>query len=193
MGGCSPRVLTQERLSDGGDAGRPRVDCDGASGRTPMSADPVNKMGWGQTVGCPTLLAKRRSSPRQRARQRLNGGHRTNDGPWRAARSSLGTRAERERGRGCSAEGATERGRASECGRAPEKARARAGMARKHVVVGASTVESVGGWGRFRQAGPRGQRERTSERAARLTNGARGTAREGMRTRRSLAPTSRPH
>jgi hypothetical protein len=29
--GCSPRVQTQERLSDGGDAGRPRVDVSGAS------------------------------------------------------------------------------------------------------------------------------------------------------------------
>jgi hypothetical protein len=73
-------------------------------------------------------------------------------------RSSMGTRVERERGRGCSAKGATERGRASECGRGPEKARARGGVARKHEVVGTSTAESTGdSGGRFRQVGPMGQ------------------------------------
>jgi hypothetical protein len=30
-----------------------------------MSADRANQRGWGQTGRCPTLLAKRRSSPRQ--------------------------------------------------------------------------------------------------------------------------------
>jgi hypothetical protein len=40
-------------------------------------------MGWGQTERCPTLLAKRRSSPRQRARQRLNDGHKTGGRPRR--------------------------------------------------------------------------------------------------------------
>jgi hypothetical protein len=59
--------------------------------------------------------------------------------------SSMGARAEREGGRGCLAEGATERRRASECGRAPEKTRACGGMARKCVVVGASTAESACG------------------------------------------------
>jgi hypothetical protein len=37
------------------------------------------------------------------------------------------------------------------------------------------------GGGRFRQAGPTEQRERASERAAELTSGACGTAREGAR------------
>jgi hypothetical protein len=37
--------------------------------------------------------------------------------------SFTGVHTERERGRGCSVEGATERGRASECVRAPEKGR----------------------------------------------------------------------
>jgi hypothetical protein len=72
-------------------------DC---TGRTSVSADRVNQRGWGQIGGCPTLLAKRRSSPRQWARQRLNGGHKTSGGPRRAVASSLGVRAERERGRG---------------------------------------------------------------------------------------------
>ena len=53
-------------------------------------------------------------------------------------------RAQRETGRGCSAEGATERGRASECGRAPEKARARGGVAGKRAVGGASTAGARG-------------------------------------------------
>jgi hypothetical protein len=65
----------------------------------------------------------------------------------RTTTSFTGTRAKRERGRGCSAEGATKRGRASECVRTPEKAWARGGMARKHAVLGASTVESAGGSG----------------------------------------------
>jgi hypothetical protein len=60
-------------------------------------------------------------------------------------------RAERERGRGCSAEGATEWGRVSECGRAPEKARAHGAMAGKRAVVGVSTAEGACGseGGRF--------------------------------------------
>jgi hypothetical protein len=45
--------------------------------------------------------------------------------------SFTGARAKREIGRGCSGEGATERGRASECVRAPNKARARGGRGRE--------------------------------------------------------------
>jgi hypothetical protein len=41
---------------------------------------------------------------------------------WRTTVSFTGARAERERGRGCSTEGTAERGRASECVRALEKA-----------------------------------------------------------------------
>jgi hypothetical protein len=77
-------------------------------------------------------------------------------------RSSLGTCAERERGRGCSAEGATERGRASECGGVqkrlghvkawPENARSWARPRRR--------AQAIRGR-RFRQATPIGQRERT--------------------------------
>jgi hypothetical protein len=125
----------------------------GCTGKTPVSADRANQRGWGQTRGCPTLLAKRWSLPRQRTRRGLDGGHRTSGGERRW--SSLGACAERERGRGCSAEGVTERGRASECGRGPEKARARGGVAGKRADMDASTAESVGGSG---QAGPMGQR-----------------------------------
>jgi hypothetical protein len=95
--------------------------------------------------------------------KKRNGGHRTGSGPRRASRA----RAERDRGRGCSAEGATERGRASECVRAPEKARARGGMVGKHTVVGATTAESAGGSG---------------GRGAVPTGGAHGTERVGERT-----------
>ena len=71
---------------------------------------------------------------------------------------------ERERGRGCLTEGATEWGRASECVRALEKARARGGMARKRVVVGASTTESTGG-SRGNGSDMRGPRDIESGRA----------------------------
>jgi hypothetical protein len=54
---------------------------------------------------------------------------------------------ERERGQGCSDEGATEQGRASECVRALEKARARGGVAGKCAVVGVSTADSACGSG----------------------------------------------
>jgi hypothetical protein len=77
---------------------------------------------------------------------------------------------------------------------APEKARARGGVARKRAVMGASTAESVGGsGGRFRQARPTEQRERASERAAELTSGARRTETVGSRARGKPAPTGRPH
>jgi hypothetical protein len=73
--------------------------------------------------------------------------------------SSLGVRAERERGRGCSAEGATERGMVGECGWGPEKAWARRGVAEKCAAMGASTVESAGdSGGRFQEVGPTEQR-----------------------------------
>jgi hypothetical protein len=49
----------------------------------------------------------------------------------------------RERAR-YSAKGATERGRASECGRAPENGRVHGGVARKHTVVGASKAGNAG-------------------------------------------------
>jgi hypothetical protein len=52
--------------------------------------------------------------------------------------------------------------------------------------------------GRFRddesdRRDPRGQRERASERVARLTSGPRGTTRESAHARKSSAPTSQPH
>jgi hypothetical protein len=109
-------------------------------------------------------------------------------------RSSLGTCAERERGRGCSAEGATERGRASECGGVqkrlghvkawPENARSWARPRRR--------AQAIRG-GRFGQVGPIGQRERTSERASALTSGAHGTERASTCARREPTPIGRPH
>jgi hypothetical protein len=53
--------------------------------REPVSVDQANQRNWGQIGICPTLLAMRRSLPRQRARQRLNGGHGTRGGPQRMA------------------------------------------------------------------------------------------------------------
>jgi hypothetical protein len=55
-----------------------------------VSVDRVNQRGWGQTEGCPGLLMKRWNSPRQQARQRLHGGHRTSGGSQRAAMELLG-------------------------------------------------------------------------------------------------------
>jgi hypothetical protein len=59
----------------------------------PVRADRANQRSLGRTRRCPTLLAKGRSSPRQWARQKLNGGHRTGGRPQRASR----TRAQSER------------------------------------------------------------------------------------------------
>jgi hypothetical protein len=53
------------------------------------------------------LLVRRWSSPGQRTRQKLDGGHGTDDRPLQ---SSTGVRAVRERGARVSAEGTTERG-----------------------------------------------------------------------------------
>jgi hypothetical protein len=108
-----------------------------------VSTDRANQRGLGQTGRCPTLLAKRWSSPRQRARQKLNDGHRTSGGPRRASRHA---QSEKDRGPGCSAGGATERGRASECRRAPEKARARG-------VIGTGVPDLPSGEGNYRFGG----------------------------------------
>jgi hypothetical protein len=94
-----------------------------------------------------------RPRPQNERETTVNGG----GAPW--------VRAQRETGRGCSAEGAIERGRASECGRAREKARACGGMARKRIVVDASTTEGT-----------------SSSRGAVPTGGTHGSARAGERT-----------
>jgi hypothetical protein len=68
-------------------------------------------------------------------------------------------------------------------------------MAEKCTVVGSSTTESMGdlGW-TVPMGGAQGtERERTSERASALMSRARGSMREGVSARMSLAPTSRPH
>jgi hypothetical protein len=79
------------------------------TGRTLVSADRANQRGWGRTEGCPGLLTMRRNSPRQRAQRGLDDDRRMGARPRRAAMELPG-RAERERGRECSAGGATERG-----------------------------------------------------------------------------------
>jgi hypothetical protein len=101
---------------------------------------------------------------------------------------------ERERGRGCSAKGATERGRANERGRGPEKARARGSwLGNTWTWARPRRVARAVRKGKVRQTGPTDQREWASKRAIGLTSEARRTVREGKRTRKRSAPTSRPH
>jgi hypothetical protein len=89
------------------------------------------------------------------------------------------------------AEGATERGRASERGRGPEEARAHGGVAGNRVDMGASTVGSVGSSeGKGPIDGPhRSERGQASERVSVLTGGDHGTERASARARMGLAPT----
>jgi hypothetical protein len=53
--GCSPRVQTQERLSGGGNEGKPRVDGGGLRlhGEVPGERRLVEPEGLGRTEGCP--------------------------------------------------------------------------------------------------------------------------------------------
>jgi hypothetical protein len=66
MGPFSPRVQTQGRLSDGGDAGKPQVDGGGLRLHREVSGElgPGEPEGLGRTEGCPELLTMRRNSPR---------------------------------------------------------------------------------------------------------------------------------
>jgi hypothetical protein len=80
------RVFEQRRRR--GDASRRRRRGFGCTGMTPVSADWANQRGLGANWRIPTLLAKKRNSTRQRARQRLNGGRRTCDGAsWARSQS----------------------------------------------------------------------------------------------------------
>jgi hypothetical protein len=79
----------------------------GCTGRTLVSTDRAKQRGWGQTRGCPALLAKRRSSPRQRTRQTLDDGARNGGG---SRQSSTGACAKRYRERESLAGGVTGRG-----------------------------------------------------------------------------------
>jgi hypothetical protein len=74
-------------------SGRRRHNCCGAEKRL-VSVDRAKQRGREQTRGCLALMAMRWSSPRQRMRQKLYGGHGTNSGP---RRSSMGVRGARER------------------------------------------------------------------------------------------------
>jgi hypothetical protein len=81
--GSSPRVQTQGHLSDGGNAGKPRVD--GSRlwlyGEVSGEHGPGEPEGLGRTEGCPELLTARQNSPRQQARQWLDGDRRTGARP----------------------------------------------------------------------------------------------------------------
>jgi hypothetical protein len=121
-----------------------------------------------------------RPRPQNERETTVNGG----GAPW--------VRAHRETGRGCSAEGATERGRASECGRAREKAWACGGVARKRTVVDASMAEGTCG---SRGAVPTGGTHGSARAGERTCNwadewGPRDRER-GTRVRGELAPTAR--
>jgi hypothetical protein len=106
--GCSPRVQTQGRLRDGGNAGKPRVD----GGGLRLHGEVTGEHGsgkpeeLGRTEGCPELLMARRNSPRQRARRWLDGERKTGARPRRAAAELPGR-----------ARGASERARAFGWGR----------------------------------------------------------------------------
>jgi hypothetical protein len=169
-----------------------------------VSADRANQRGCGQTGRCPMLLAKRWSSPRQRARQRLNDRHRTSDGPRRTAAKL--PRCARDARRLLRTASARVRGEESKCGTGQlEKGRGgdgRTGAASACVVGVESTAtrwlcaggSGGGGRGRVRQTGPMGQREQASVRAAGQTSGACGTEREqgrvcGEKWRRQVDPT----
>jgi hypothetical protein len=128
------------------------------------------------------------SSLRQRARQKLNGGHRMGGGLGRASRARAQSDTE--------CEGAQLRaqlsggGRVSVCGL--QKRLGRVGAWQGNVQSWACPrrrARAVRGR-RFRQVGPIEQRKRASEWSAGLMSGAHGTAREGARVLRRLAPGS---
>jgi hypothetical protein len=124
------RSTTAELRQRTGERGLGEPEGEGANRGVSQVAGPMVKL----TVAPNTARARRR--PQNGRKTTTNGG----GAPWASAQSER----ERERGQGCSAEGATERGRASECGRGPEKAQVHGGVARKRVVVGASMAESAG-------------------------------------------------
>jgi hypothetical protein len=156
----------ERRPGHGVGTGRRRRSC-GEAERGQVSMDREKQRGRERTEGCPGSRVTRQSSPRQQTRQGLDGDRRTGTRPRRTAvKLPRCAHRARERERGCSVGGTTKRGRASECGRAPEKAQACGSVVGKRAVVGASTVESAGGsggGGRFRQAGPTGERVRANK------------------------------
>jgi hypothetical protein len=176
--------------------GRRRRSC-GEAERGQVSMDREKQRGRERTEGCPGSRVTRQSSPRQQTRQGLDGDRRTGTRPRRTAvKLPRCAHRARERERGCSVGGTTERGRASECGRAPEKAQACGSVVGKRAVVGASTVESAGGSGGGGGTVPTGGahgRESASEQASVLTSRARRTERASVRAQRELASIGRPH
>jgi hypothetical protein len=78
-GGCLPQARTQERLEDGGEAVKSRVDDGGLwlHGKHSGERGLGNLEGLGRTEGCPELLTARRNSPGERTRWGLNGGRET--------------------------------------------------------------------------------------------------------------------
>jgi hypothetical protein len=114
------------RLGHGEGTGRQRRCC----GREPVSADQANESGKGESRGVPGCGWQGKAYRGNRHGEGSTATAERARGHGERRRSSMGTRAERERGWGCSAEGATEWGRASECGRL-QKRLVRVGCGRK--------------------------------------------------------------
>jgi hypothetical protein len=181
MGGCSPRVETLEHLSNGGMLG----DLGSTVAELWLQGEEAGGRGLGEPKG---LGANRKMSHVAGEKAELTkatGVAETQQRPqnWRWTTASFTTRVQSERERERARVlgwGATERGWASECGRAPEKARVHGVWPRNtlswaHPRWRAQAVR--GGW--FRQAGPTEQRERRANGRSALTRGARGTERGG--------------
>jgi hypothetical protein len=99
---------------------------------------PGETEGWGQTRGCPTLLANRWSSPTPQTRQPLDDGHRsTVELHGRVCRA-------RERAKEFGWECNWARG-VSEWAQTPEKGSGAGDVAKKRAVVGVSTMKSMCG------------------------------------------------
>jgi hypothetical protein len=128
------------------------------TGRTPVSADWANQRGGGKPRGCPELLTKRRNSPRQQARQRLNSGHNERRTMVSGGGASWARSQSEREGKGARLSAQLSReGRVSVGGL--EKARAHGVVAIKCAIVGASMTEGARDSGGFRRAGPTEQRQ----------------------------------
>jgi hypothetical protein len=76
----------------------------GCTMKRPVSADPGETEGLGANLKLSRVASEEAELTEATNVQKLDGGHRTNNGPWQ---SSMGARAMRESERGCSAEGST--------------------------------------------------------------------------------------
>jgi hypothetical protein len=89
--------MHERKLGRGKDAGR-RRQLSGCARSAPVNADRANQRRKGRTKGYPELRVMRQSLPRERARCRLNNGHRTTMVPGER-RQSLAGRVRRPRER----------------------------------------------------------------------------------------------